>query len=74
MDTEKVVEKEYEPKARVSKAMKFAKIVRDQFPDFVKGILLFGSAAKGAKKAGDVDVLVILNLSVPLPELTIVNG
>ncbi|MBI4168067.1 MAG: nucleotidyltransferase domain-containing protein [Candidatus Aenigmarchaeota archaeon] len=57
--------KEYEPKARVSKAMKFAKIVRDQFPDFVKGVLLFGSAAKGAKKAGDVDVLVILDDTDP---------
>ncbi len=57
--------KNYEPKARVSKALKFAKIVRNQFPDFVRGILLFGSAAKGAKKAGDVDVLVILDDTDP---------
>ncbi len=48
-------------KSSIAAALKFSKIIRTQFPDVIKGILLFGSAAKGSKKTGDIDVLVILD-------------
>lgn len=53
--------------SQIGKALEFSKVLRKEFPDVVKGVLLFGSAAKKKRKAkiGDIDVLVILDDTAP---------
>lgn len=41
--------------------LEFAKRMKHEFGDFIKAIVLFGSATKSRGKTGDVDVLVVLD-------------
>lgn len=54
------VEKFY-PETDFEIAKKFAERVYKEFGEFVRAVVLFGSAAKEKKKAGDIDILVILD-------------
>jgi len=59
---EKVDEKEVNKKSIMSKVVKFTNIIRIQYGDVVKSVLIFGSAAKDKmKKSSDVDVWVVLD-------------
>ncbi|MCK5788977.1 MAG: nucleotidyltransferase domain-containing protein, partial [Chlamydiia bacterium] len=56
-------------KADIDIAYEFAKKVYKEFGKFLKAIVLFGSAARRDKKAGDIDILMIVDdVSIGLSE------
>lgn len=54
------VELEY-PNTELETARKFATAVYKEFGDFIKGVILFGSAAQENKKKGDIDILIVVD-------------
>lgn len=57
--------------SNVDLALKFSKVIQAELSDLIKGIILFGSAARGKENVNDIDVLLILDdVSIRLtPEL-----
>jgi len=67
LEKENIVEKKEETSVRpsvevIKKVVDFSNEVRKKFGDTIKGVLIFGSAAKGEmKKTSDIDVFVIID-------------
>jgi len=49
------------PRDDLSIAYKFAKKVYDEFGNFIKAIVLFGSSARDEKPKGDIDILILVD-------------
>ena len=49
------------PKKEFETARKFAKLVYKEFGDFIRAIILFGSATQAGKDKHDIDILIILD-------------
>jgi len=58
---QKISNVEKYPKDDLTIAYKFAKKVYDEFGNFIKAIVLFGSSVREEKTKGDIDVLIVVD-------------